>query len=138
MKRVLLALVLLALPVLVQAQTVEGYRLNVYPGTGATTPVTFIEYAISTVACNQAPTTNLPQTPVNPTKAQWDDPNNAGKVCVYTDPGGGPLLGLPPTGTFEASLQAYNAAGRSVESNRAPFTRLAAPSAVAGFRLIRP
>lgn len=138
MKRILLALALLVLPAIAQAQEVvpiDGYRLNIYPGTGAAAPLTFTEFLSANVTCNQTPPP--PGTTINPNKAVWDDAANAGKVCIWTDPGTGPLLALPPVGTFEATLSAYNAAGRSVESNRAPFSRLTPPAVRTGFKIAR-
>ena len=122
------------------AQTVDGYRLNVYPAGAApaATPTTFFDFLSSAVTCNLAPSTPVPGLPVNPTRAQWDDPNNTGRMCQWTDPGTGPLFAIPIGGNFEAGLQAFNAAGRGPESNRAPFSRLAAPTtAPTGLRLIR-
>ncbi len=133
---VLVALLALAAPA--TAQTIEGYRLSIYT-TGAAQPMNSFDFAMSAVTCN-LPVPSLPPAPAtNPTRAIWDDPTNAGRICQWTDPGTGPLFSVPSGGSYEAALQAYNSEGRSGESNRSPFTRLAAPSAApTGFRLIRP
>lgn len=129
---------LLAAPA--SAQTIDGYRLNIYPAGAApaATPTTFFDFLQSAITCNLAPTTLPPGVPVNPTRAEWDDPNVTGRLCRWTDPGTGPLFAIPIGGTYEAGLQAFNAAGRGPESNRAPFSRIAAPAtAPTGLRLIR-
>jgi hypothetical protein len=131
-------LLLLAAPA--AAQTIDGYRLNVYPQGAAAgaTPTTFFDFQMSAVTCNLAPTAPTVGVPVNPTRAEWDDPNVTGRICRWTDPGTGPLFAVPVGGSYEAALQAFNAAGRGPESNRAPFSRLAAPaSAPTALRLIR-
>jgi len=139
MRQIFVAILLL-LSTSVSAQTVDGYRLNVYP-TGAApvaTPTTFFDFLSSAITCNLAPPTVVLTLPVNPTRVMWDDPNNTGRVCQWTDPGTGPLFAMPIGSNYEAGLQAFNAAGRGPESNRAPFSRLAAPSiAPTGLRLIR-
>lgn len=138
--RSLILLGVLAAPSSAFAQ-IDGYRLNIYPQATppATTPIQSFDFQIGAITCNLAPpaatTTGVP---VNPSRAIWDDPANAGRVCQWTDPGTGPLFAVPFGGTYEAGLQAFNAAGRGPESNRAPFSRLAPPSnAPAGLRLIR-
>lgn len=137
----ILAIALLAAPSLATAQTIDGYRLNIYPGGAAptATPTMFFDFLSSAITCNLAPPAPpAPGTPVNPTRAMWDDPNNTGRVCQWTDPGTGPLFAVPVGGNYEAAVQAFNAAGRGPESNRAPFSRLSAPTtAPTGLRLIR-
>jgi hypothetical protein len=131
-------LLLLAVPA--AAQTIDGYRLNVYPsGAGvAATPTTFFDFLSTAVTCNLAPTPPVTGVPVNPSRVEWDDPNVTGRICRWTDDGKGPLFSVPFGGSYEAGLQAFNAAGRGPESNRAPFSRLAAPaSAPTALRLIR-
>lgn len=140
--RVILILIgmLAAFAFAAEAQTIDGYRLNIYPsGAGtAATPTTFFDFLMSAVTCNLAPTPPIAGVPVNPTRAEWDDPNVTGRICRWTDPGTGPLFAIPMGGSYEAGLQAFNAAGRGPESNRAPFSRLAAPaSAPTALRLIR-
>ena len=122
-----------------QAQVpIDGYRLNIYTGTGAAAPTTFLDFPIASIVCNQTPPA-VTTPPVNPSRALWDDPANAGKVCEWIDSGTGPLAAVPLGSSYEATLQAYNAAGRGPESNRAPFSRLAPPTAApTGLRLRRP
>jgi len=141
MKTILFALALLVLPALAFAQAVDGYRLNIYPASTppTTTPTQTFDFLMSAITCNLAPPVVVPGVPVNPTRAIWDDPANAGRVCQWNDPGTGPLFAVPFGSSYEAGLQAFNAAGRGPESNRAPFSRLSAPTtAPAGLRLIRP
>lgn len=131
-------LLLLAAPA--AAQTIDGYRLNVYPQGAAAgaTPTTFFDFLNTAITCNLAPTPPSTAVPVNPTRAEWDDPNVTGRICRWTDDGKGPLFAVPFGGNYEAGLQAFNDAGRGPESNRAPFRRLAAPAIVpTGLRLIR-
>jgi hypothetical protein len=141
MKTLLLALVILCLPALASAQALDGYRLNIYNAGAAptATPVQTFDFLMPAITCNITPPTATPGVPVNPTRAIWDDPGNAGRVCQWVDPGTGPLFAVPVGSSYEAGIQAFNAAGRGPESNRAPFSRLAAPTvAPTGFRLIRP
>jgi hypothetical protein len=123
------------------AQTIDGARLNIYPGGAApgATPTTFFDFLSSAITCNLAPPAVSAAGPaVNPTRVMWDDPTNTGRVCQWTDPGTGPLFSVPVGSNYEASLQFFNAAGRGPESNRAPFTRLAPPAtAPTGVRLQR-
>jgi len=139
--RSLILLAVLAAPSNALAQAIDGYRLNIYPAMTppASTPLSFFDFQIGAITCNLAPPTPVAGLPVNPSRAIWDDPDNAGRVCQWNDPGTGPLFAVPFGSTYEAGLQAFNAAGRGPESNRAPFSRLAPPStAPAGLRLIRP
>lgn len=138
---VLLALaLLLAASTSATAQSVDGYRLNVYPSGAApaATPTTFFDFLNSATTCNLAPTPPVVGVPVNPSRVEWDDPNVTGRICRWTDDGKGPLFAVPFGANYEAALQAFNAAGRGPESNRAPFARTAAPAiAPTGLRLIR-
>jgi hypothetical protein len=130
-----LAALLLMLPATLQAQeAIERYELRSYTS-GAQAPLQTTNIPATEVQCNQVPPSPGTST-VNPTKATWDDPATQGRVCVWTDAGGGPLFSLP-NGTYEGSLVAINAGGSSPESNRAPFSRLSPPAARTGFRLTR-
>ena len=53
-------------------------------------PTTTATLPNASVTCNQAAPTGTVTTR-NPNKVVFDDPANSGKVCVYTDPGDGPL-----------------------------------------------
>lgn len=124
----------LAFAVSASAQT-TSYKLRIYLS-GATAPMTTTTLQASGFICNQAaPPTGA--TTTNPTKVVFDDPAVAGRVCIYTDPGTGPLLALP-TGfqNYTATLAAMGAGGaESAESNAAPFSRTA--PAPANVRLVQ-
>jgi hypothetical protein len=107
----IIALALLAAPA--QAQNIDGYRLNIYPAGAAdgATPTTFFDFVNSATTCNLVASAPTAGTPVNPTRVEWDDPNNTGRVCRWTDPGTGPLFAVPFGSTYDARLQAFNAAG---------------------------
>lgn len=117
------------LPGLASAQSADRWRLEI---TGAASST----YDFTTVTCNQAAPAGTET--VNPSLVVWDDPANAGRVCVHdTGTGSGPLFALP-IGAYSATLRAGNAAGYSVPSSPAPFSRLAPPSAApANVRLVR-
>lgn len=127
----------LLLATVAEAQTLD-YNLRVY--TTATPPVLVSTTPIpnAQVLCNQpSPTSTVTK---NPDKVVFDDPLNAGRACIYTDPGSGPLLG--PTlklGNYEGTLSAFVPATsplvESPESNRAPFSKT--PAAPGNVRLIK-
>lgn len=102
------------------AQPISKWTIRTYSA-GAPAPLSApADLLAANVICNLDPATVTPGP--NPIKAVWDDPANAGKVCVWTDPGTGPLLSTPFGGNYEATLTATNSAGTSPESARAPFT----------------
>lgn len=131
---VLAALLLLSIPSIVAAQTpVDSYQIKYYLA-GATLPLQQSDtFAASATVCNQA--RPVAGATVNPTRAVWDDPANAGRVCIWTGTSG--VLGSLPIGSFEATLTALNAAGASAESTRTPFSRLTVPVAPTGFGVSR-
>lgn len=132
---ILSLLVLLLLPIALTAQAPSSYIIGYYQP-GAPQPIQTFTFQASAVMCNQpSPAVGTPSVSVNPTKAVWNDPDNAGKVCLWTDPGTGPLFTAPIPGTYEATLKAVNAAGTGPESNRAPFSRLGLPAVLTGFRV---
>lgn len=107
-----------------QAQPISKVTLAIY-NAGASTPLTApTDILMANVTCNQPPPTF---TPGNPTKVTWTDPADATKVCLWADPGTGPLSSTPFGGTYEATLTATNSAGTSPESVRAPFTHPGLP-----------
>lgn len=117
-----------------QAQTITSWPLKIY-NQGAAVPLSTTVLAVTNVVCNQTPPT--PGAAVNPSRVLWDDASNAGKVCIWTDPGTGPLFSVPFGGTYEATLAATNSAGTSPESIRAPFTRPGAlPAVPSGLRFL--
>ncbi len=109
------------------AQSITKWTARVY-NVGAALPLSApVDFIVGQgVACGVDPAT-VTATPTNPLKAVWDDPGAAGKVCVYTDPGTGPLLSTPFGGSFEATLTATNSAGTSPETARVPFTHPGLP-----------
>lgn len=113
-----------------QAQAITSWTLSTYTVTSigpplvlSATPVvppTVIPLAAAT--CNQpAPPTNN----VNPNSAVWLDVNNAGKVCIWKDPGTGSILGVPfsSTTTYASTLTATDSAGTSTVSAAALFSK---------------
>lgn len=137
MRQVLFVLVLLLavlFPLSGFAQTVDSYQVK-YFNAGAAQPLQQSDAFPATAAvCNQAPPT--PTNTINPTRLVWSDPANAGRVCIYTAPATSSLQSFP-FGSYEGVLVAINATGSSPDSNRAPFSRLAAPSAPTGFSFTR-
>jgi hypothetical protein len=117
MKRFLFTIALLAVALPAAAQN-EGYRLRLY-NRSAQTPITEVTFTAAQASCNQNPPAVTSS--VNPRYAIWDDTANAGKVCIWD--GSAPLLALPPTGTFDATLSAQIGGVFSDESDRAPFSR---------------
>jgi hypothetical protein len=97
------------------AQTITSYPLKIW-NVGATAPISTTVLPASSFVCNQtAPT--VPPSVINPTKLAIDDVVNVGKVCIYTDSPGGPLLGLPfSSQPLQATLAATNSAGTSPDS----------------------
>lgn len=135
--KIRLSLVCLALllPILAHAQgsAPTSYRAEYY-APGASQPITTDTFPASAVVCNQ--TTPTSTSSVNPTRMYWTDPNNAGRVCIYTPPTGANLI-AGPVGNFEGVLFAINVAGTSGPSNRAPFSIVGTPVAPAGFGFAR-
>jgi len=114
------------------AQTPSSYQVKYY-NVGASQPLQQSDaFPASAAVCNQTAASG--GSTVNPKLVVWDDLANAGKVCVYTIPTSGALPSLPTPGSYEGTLTAINAAG-SAESARAPFSRLASPSAPTGLRI---
>jgi hypothetical protein len=116
------------------AQPITKWTARTY-NVGAPSPVVGpIDLLAANQTCNVDPATVVP-TPTNPLKLVWDDTANPGKVCVYADPGNGPLLATAYGGNYETTLTATNSAGTSLESARAPFTHPGvAPSAPTGVK----
>jgi hypothetical protein len=138
MRRLLIMLAVVLMASTAFAQTISKWTMAVY-NVGAAQPISApTDFVLgSNLACGIDPATVMVSA-ANPMKALWDDPAVTGKVCVYTDPGTGPLLSTPFGGSFEATLTASNSAGTSPESARAPFTRPGLPpSAPTGLRLGR-
>lgn len=133
--RILIALLAVVLfPLLSFAQTAENFQVK-YFNAGAPQPLQQSDtFPATAVTCNQAPPTTV--NTINPTRLVWSDPANAGRVCIYVTPATSSLQSFP-FGSYEGVLVAINASGSSPDSNRAPFSRLAAPSAPTGFSFTR-
>lgn len=110
---------LLSFAARVTAQPALSYTLKIF-NQGAPAPISATTIPIASFTCNAvAPvTTNT----ANPNKIVFDDPANAGKVCLFTDAlPTGPLLGLPfGSGIYVASLVVNNSAGASPDSALSP------------------
>lgn len=119
MKKLLFVLAFLACASTVHAQSITKWTLRVY-NVGAAAPLTPpADLLPANVICGLDPAAIVPSP--NPLKAAWNDVANVGKVCLWADPGTGPLLSTPFGGSFEATLTASNTAGTSAESARVPF-----------------
>ena len=123
-------------PSLVSAQAITAWTLRIF-NTGAPVALSTTSLLAANVVCNQAPPPA--GSAVNPSRVVFDDAITLGRVCIWTDPGAGPLFSVPFGGAFEASLTATNIAGTSAESARASFTRPGlAPGVPMGVRLVGP
>ncbi len=78
---------------------------------------------------------------MNPNVAEFDDPSNPGRVCIYIDNGTGPLGTLPfGVTSYDAGVLATNSLGSSSsESLRSvSFTHPGQlPAVLTGLRIIR-
>lgn len=144
MKRILLFVMLLLVPVAAHAQTpplvsdtLQVYAPGVDPTVGSPTQTTIIPESAFT--CNQAQPT-VPATVVNPTTVVKDDPVNAGKACI-TSSAGSFLLALPNTpglpnvpGNWTATLTVTDSlnvtSARSAASNTFQLDRVNAPTGI--------
>ena len=137
-KTVVLGAVLCGLlcPSVASAQAITSWTLRIF-NTGAPVALSTTSLLAANVVCNQAPPPA--GSAVNPSRVVFDDAITLGRVCIWTDPGAGPLFSVPFGGAFEASLTATNIAGTSAESARASFTRPGlAPGVPMGVRLVGP
>jgi hypothetical protein len=127
MRRLLSALGLLLLCALpASAQTgITAHTFRQYqPGAQAPVVAPFtIQHAA--VTCNAA-------VPATAKTLVWDDPDTAGRVCFWADPGTGPLF-AKVYGALEATLTNLAGALESPESARVPFSR--APAAPTGLNI---
>lgn len=115
------------------AQQIDSYVLRSY-AVGAPAPTSTFTFLATTVTCNLAQPSGVLSN-VNPTRVVWNDPSIAGRACVWTDPGTGPLFSLP-IGNYEATLTAVNSVGASAEQvARIPFSKQSVPAVVTGLRL---
>lgn len=119
MKRLILALlVVVGFPTLASAQGVGITAVNFRQYlVGGVTPVSGpFTVPIASVTCNQASPVTAP-----PASLIWNDPPNVGRVCMYVDPGTGPLFATV-YGALEGTLTNLAGALESPESVRAPFS----------------
>ncbi len=131
----LLILALAAAPASAQAVTSYTFKIS---NQGAPAPLSVTVLPAAGFVCNSLP----PPAPVgvNPLFILFDDPALAGKVCVYTDSGAGPLLALPfGSGIYTATLAATNAVSTSLDSvTSPPFSKPGVGAAVpTGVRVYR-
>lgn len=97
---------------------------------GAPAPISGVfAIPVASISCNQAA---LPSGPVH--SIVWDDPINAGQVCLYVDPGTGPLF-AKVYGALELTITNVAGTLESPESNRAPFSH---PPVAATLRKVTP
>lgn len=137
MKTVFVLLALALVAVRAEAQAVTTYTVTIYAAGTNTVIGTPSVIPAASFVCNQPSPAGVT---VNPNKVLFADPVNAGQVCLYTDPGTGPLGSLPlGAAQYEATVIATNNVGSSAESARAlPFTHPGAvPAVLTGVRVIR-
>lgn len=110
-----------------------SYTLRVY-AQGAASPLTTLDVPIIGISCDQPDTPPPAETPTNPKKWAWDDPDRVGRDCVYLD---GARFDALPDGDYDATIIAVNAAGASTEHPRVPFVRRRPqpPAAPMGLRI---
>lgn len=138
MRTMIIAIACLFVANLAAAQNpIEVYEMNFYLD-GSTASSAVFTFTPAAVTCNQpdpGPTTG---TVVNPSRISWDDVDNPGMVCLWNDPGTGPLLSMAG-GSWEGTLRVTDTLGlTSPESNRAPFVVAGPPAARSGLRFSRP
>lgn len=142
MKRIALSIILMlavSSAASAQAANITQYTQQVFapgvnPVTGA--PQWTNVYQAASVACNQAPIT-VTGTVVNPTRLEFDDSANTGKVCIVSL--ATTLLSALPNGVgYTSTLTQTDSLGqvspRSAASN--PFTQQGAPNAPTGFKIV--
>jgi hypothetical protein len=114
----------LAFPATSRAQAVD-FNFRIYAA-GARTPLgqpTLVPGG--SVVCDREEPPDL--TRLNPTTVVWDDPARVGRVCVYSDPGTGPLASVPSgVSALELTVTQTRGGVESNESNRAPFSKATA------------
>lgn len=102
--------------------------------------VTLLPTGLNSVVCNV--TVMLPSQPINPTTIQWDDPDNIGKFCQWTDPGTGPIVTAVASNIKQygvtLSRTVTNQATPSAETMLVSFTRplvIPVPSVPTGLKV---
>lgn len=105
------------------AQTITRWTLRVYR-VGAQQPLLKpIDLVLGEdVMCNLDPATVDAARKDLFLTAVWNDPTAIEKVCVWVDPGTGPLLSSSLAGSYEATLTASSVTATSRESARVPLT----------------
>jgi hypothetical protein len=143
MIRILVALlaVLVAGPVAAQTGALVSVDVQIYaPGVNPATgnPVQTNTFLFASAVCNQAAAPPVAGPVFNPTKVEFDDRANPGRVCVADQ--GAFLAALPIVpGDYTATLSVTDDRGlvspRSAASN--PFARVAPPAVLTGARVRR-
>ena len=126
--RYLLAALFAFVAISAEAQTtapITGEVLTIYRQGQSTPAVTPTTLNRANRLCNQEALPASTGAITNPNVAEWDDPDNAGRKCRWTDPGTGVLMMLAlGTTPYEATLLFNSDAGVTRESVRSSlFTR---------------
>lgn len=132
-----------------QAQAPQSWMLRRYVcgstpcntvGNTVEASVTLLPTGLNAVTCNV--TVALPSQPINPSTIQWDDPDNAGRFCQWTDPGTGPIVTAVASNTKQygvtLSRTVTNQATPSAETLLVSFTRplvIPVPSVPTGLKV---
>lgn len=133
-----LGLLLIAGSASAQTGALVSYELQVHQGAVVTGPPYFrtVTIPITPTLCNQPIFSTTPATIVNPTKADWDDPVNAGRLCLADLTAF--FAGLP-AGSYISTITSLDdlnrVSGRSAVSN--PFTVVPLRAAPTGLQ-VRP
>lgn len=131
--RVLLAVLLASAVAQAQSAPITSYEVRYYAA-GASVPLQVFPLPAGVYTCNLPPSGSTLTT--NPSRIEWDDPQASGRACRYVEVAGGPLLSFP-VGNYDGTLIAFNSAGASPESARAPFAIGVVPGTPTGFRVVR-
>lgn len=140
MNRVLLvALVVLASVRPAAAQTPDRWTVKHYAA-GATAPISpGTDLLVANVQCNLLSGPGPAATTVNPDKIFFNDPFNANRFCVWTDPGTGLLASVPLGGPFTTTVTAAAGTFLAPESVPSPaWTHPGlTPAATTGVRVVK-
>lgn len=140
MKALILVLALLAIAAPLAAQTIVSSKQEIFAAGVSTltgSPVQTNVFLAAGTVCNQtAPV--VPALVVNPQRFLYDDPANAGKVCIQTMTSA-QLAAIPNGAGYLATLSVTDDLGqtsaRSAASN--PFSQQGAPAAPTGYKAVR-
>lgn len=114
--------------------TLDTYAPNVTPATGS--PLQSTPYMAANITCNQV-ALSVPNNVANPTRFQFDDAANAGKVCIGSLSSG--WLTALPNGqgytTYISQTDNLNQTSvRSAASN--PFARQGSPAVLTNLKVV--